>query len=130
MLFPIIGVRLHGWLDDLVVLVYLAGAYVLGLRGAALVIALAGAGAHFLLTRFTAYPQGTFKVIPFRVHAFIELGEGIAVLVATLALTGADATAARLFLGLMGLSQLGAFGFSDYAEPESGVIDTRSGGRL
>ena len=114
MLFPIIGVRLHGWLDDLVVLVYLAGAYALGLGGVALGIALGGAAVHFLLTRFTAYTQGTFKLIPFRVHAFIELGEGIAVLAATLAFTAAEPTGVRLFLGAMGVSQFGAFGFSDY----------------
>ena len=34
MLIPLIGARLHGWLDDLVVLVYLAGAFALGLGGA------------------------------------------------------------------------------------------------
>jgi hypothetical protein len=114
MLFPLIGVRLHGWLDDLVVLVYLGGAVGLGLGGTALAIALAGAAVHFLLTRLTDYPQGTFKVIPFRTHAFIELGEGVAILVATGAATAAYPLPHRLFLGAMGLSQLGAFAFSDY----------------
>lgn len=114
MLFPLIGVRLHGWLDELVVLVYLAGALVLGLHGPARVIAFGGAAVHFLLTRLTAYPQGTIRVIPFRTHAFIELGEGIAVLAATVALAGGQATSGRLFLGFMGAAQFGAFAFSDY----------------
>ncbi len=114
MIYPLIPARLHGWLDDLVWLIYLGGAYLLGLHGAALAIAVGGAVVHFLLTRLTDYPQGTFRLIPFRQHAFIELGEGVAVLAATsLLLSGAPA-AVRLFLFGMGLSQLGAFSFSDY----------------
>jgi len=114
MIFRLIGPRLHGWLDDLVVLVYLAGAFAFGLRGAALAIAIGGAIVHFLLTRFTNYPQGTFKLIPFRVHAFIELGEGMAVLAASLMFAADRPLAQRLFLGAMGVSQLSAFALSDY----------------
>jgi len=118
MIFPLIGARLHGWLDDLVVLIYVAGAFALGLHGAAFAIALGGAVVHFLLTRLTDYPQGTFKLIPFRAHAFIELGEGLAVLAASLAFAADRPPAQRLvdhlFLGAMGLSQLGAFALSDY----------------
>ena len=117
MLFPIIGVRLHGWLDDLVVLIYLAGALALGLRGVALAIAVGGAIVHFVLTRVTDYPQGTWKLIPFRTHGFIELGEGLAVLAASLAFAADRPIAQRLFLGAMGVSQLGAFALSDYATP-------------
>jgi hypothetical protein len=116
MLFPLIGIRLHGWLDDLVVLTYLLGAFGLHLHGGALTVALAGATTHFLLTRLTNYPQGTWKVIPFRVHAFIELAEGAAVMAASIGLRAAPGPA-RLFLLLLGLSQLAAFSFSDYRTP-------------
>lgn len=114
MIHPLIPPRLHGWLDDLVVLTYIAGALLLPLSGIALGVALAGAGVHFVLTRLTDYPQGTWKLIPFRTHAFIELGEGILVLGASLALLGGLPLPPRLFLILMGLSQFVAFGFSDY----------------
>ncbi|HEX3698523.1 MAG TPA: hypothetical protein VH374_24335 [Polyangia bacterium] len=114
MLYPLIGPRLHGWLDDLVSLLYIAGAFALGLHGAALIIALGGAALHFALTRFTDYPQGTVKLIPFRVHAFIELGEGIAVLGATWLLLDSAPPLTRAFLTLMSGSQFVAFGFSDY----------------
>ena len=113
MLYPLIPPRLHGWLDDLVVLLYVAGALLLGLSGAALAVAMGGAAVHFTLTRLTDYPQGTWKLIPFRAHAFIELLEGLLVLAATL-LVLRLALPARAFLILMGLSQLVAFGFSDY----------------
>src|SRR5207245_1574847 len=59
-IWPIIGPRLHGWLDDIVVALYVAGAWLLNLSGRALAIAMAGAAVHFLLARFTNYPQGTF----------------------------------------------------------------------
>ena len=113
MLFPLIGVRLHGWLDDVVVLLYLVGAWALRLGGAGLAVAVAGAAAHFLLTRLTDYPHGAVKLIPFRVHAFIELGEGIGVGVAA-ALLGSQPAPVRGFLALMALSQVGAFTLSDY----------------
>jgi hypothetical protein len=117
MLFPLIGARLHGWLDDLVVLIYLAGAFALELRGVALAIAVAGAVVHFTLTRLTNYPQGTWKLIPFRTHAFVELSEGLAVLATSLAFAADRPLAQRLFLGAMGASQLGAFALSDYVTP-------------
>src|ERR1022692_2679664 len=117
MLLPLIGIRLHGWLDDLVVLTYLLGAAGLRLRGGALTVALAGATTHFLLTRVTNYPQGTWKLIPFRVHAFIELGEGAAVVAATVGLLPGTPLRARIFLLLLGLSQFAAFSFSDYRTP-------------
>ena len=114
MIYPLIGARLHGWLDDLVALTYLAGIWLFGLHGAAGAIAVGGAVVHFFLTRFTDYPQGTVKLIPFRTHAFIELGEGIAVLVATWLLAAGAPIGARAFLTFMGLSQFVAFSFSDY----------------
>jgi hypothetical protein len=117
MLFPLIGARLHGWLDELVTLTYLVGAFLLHLHGLVLAVAVAGAGAHFLLTRLTNYPQGTLKLIPFRAHAFIELAEGAAVIAATVGPLGAAPAPARVFLVLLGLSQLAAFSFSDYGAP-------------
>ena len=50
-------------------------------------------------------------------HAFIELGEGLAVLAAALAFASDRPLAQRLFLGAMGASQLGAFALSDYDWP-------------
>ena len=117
MIYPLIGPRLHGWLDDVVALLYLAGALLFGLHGAALAVALGGALVHFSLPRLTNYPQGLLPIIPFRVHAFIELGEGLAVLAAAAVLAASPAPA-RLFLVFMGASQLGAFALSDYDWPK------------
>jgi hypothetical protein len=114
MLYPFIGPRLHGWLDDLVTLTYLVGAWLLGLSGAALVLTLGGAATHFLLTRLTDYPQGTWRVIRFTHHAYIELGEGVAILIGAWLLLPAAPIVTRLFIAAMATSQLFAFAFSDY----------------
>ena len=114
MIWPLIPARLHGWLDDGVVLLYLAGAWLLRLRGAALGLALLGAAVHFTLARVTDYPQGQLKLISFRTHAFVELSEGIAVAAGGLLAAGFGP---RAFLLLMGASQFAAFAISDYRWP-------------
>jgi hypothetical protein len=116
MLLALIPPRLHAWLDELVALTYVLGAVLLDLAGAALAVALAGAAVHFTLTRLTDYPRGTWKVISFRAHAFVELAEGIGVLLATVFL-GAAPPLVLAFLLVLGTSQLGAFAFSDYRWP-------------
>jgi hypothetical protein len=128
-LYPLIGVRLHGWLDDVVTLVYLVGAWLLHLSGVALAIAVGGAVVHFTLTRITDYPQGTFKVLTFRRHAHVELGEGVAVLAATWLLAGSAPLPVRLFLTFMGLSQGVAFAFSDYGPAQAGAEPVRDSRR-
>jgi len=116
----LLGARAHGFLDDAVVLTYLIAARVLGLRARAMGIALLGALVHFFITRFTDYPQGFVKLLPFRTHGFIELTEGIGVLVATWTVLDSATTPGshRVFLTLLGISQLVAFAISDYTWPK------------
>jgi len=116
---PLIGARLHGILDDVVVAIYLVGAWALKLRGLPLWIAIAGAVLHFVNARITDYPQGTFKRIPFTTHASIELAEGLAVLSAAWTLVPRELLIGRIFLTIMGVSQLGAYAFSDYEWPKN-----------
>ncbi len=118
MLFPLIGARLHGILDDIVVAIYVLGAWALKLRGLPLGIAIAGAVVHFVNARITNYPQGTFKRIDFSTHASIELAEGLTVLAAAWTLVPRELLVARVFLTFMGASQIGAYSFSDYEWPK------------
>jgi len=104
-------------LDELVVLLYMFGIVALDMRGAALTIALSAGILHFALARFTDYPRGTIRRIPFRTHALLELAEGVLVLAATWALCGDERAAPHGYLTLMGVTQLGAFALSDYRWP-------------
>ena len=117
MLRRLIPPQIHGWLDDAVVLTYLIGAFILKLGGTAMTIALGGALVHFILSRFTHYPQGYVKLIPFRVHAFIELAEGLAVLGCAWSLLDRSHMGPIVFFTFLGLSQVVAFLFSDYRWP-------------
>ena len=113
MLYPLIPVRIHGWLDEGMVLLYLGGAWVLHLEGDGFDLALTFAGLHFLLTRLTAYPQGALKWIPLPVHAFLELAEGIVVIGFANRLAHFDAIKAGAFLEVMGASHILVFAFCD-----------------
>jgi len=116
MIYPLIGCRLHGWLDDIVSLTYVLGALLFGLSGMSLWIALGSAGAHFILTRLTNYPQGLFRILPFTTHAWIELTEGIVVISLTWLVAKPVDLSSLYFLTFMGASQFVAFSFSDYQE--------------
>lgn len=117
MIFPFINPKIHGWLDDLVVLTYLMGAFVLKLHGTPMLIAMFGGAVHFFNARITDYPQGSLKLIRFKTHAYVELVEGILVLLGVAFLTAGEPFEARAFLVFLGVSQLVAFSFSDYRWP-------------
>jgi hypothetical protein len=115
---PLLGARLHGILDDVVVALYLLGVWALKLRGIPLGIAIAAAVVHFVNARITDYPQGTFRRIPFTTHASLELAEGLVVLCAAWTLVPRELLAGRVFLTIMGLGQVGAYLISDYEWPK------------
>ena len=83
MLLRLVPPRVHAYLDDGVVLLYLMGSFIVGLRERAMAIALMGAVIHFFITRFTNYPAGTVRLLSFKAHGAIELFEGLLVLAAT-----------------------------------------------
>lgn len=115
MLLRLVPPRIHAFLDDGVILLYLMGSFIVGLRERAMAIALVGAAIHFFITRFTNYPAGTVKLLSFRTHGFIELFEGIFVLAATWLLLPGNAPGKHIaFLTFLGLLQIAAFAFSDY----------------
>jgi hypothetical protein len=66
----------HGILDYAVVLVFLAAPTAVGLAGISAVLSYTLAGVHLTLTLLTVFPLGAVKVIPFKVHGWIELAVG------------------------------------------------------
>jgi len=74
----ILSPRVHGYLDYLVVVVFLLAPTLFRLEGAPCKISYALAGIHLVLTLVTAFPLGLVKVIPFTVHGALELVVSIA----------------------------------------------------
>lgn len=74
----ILNPRVHGYIDYLVVLYFLAAPSLFGFSGLPATIFYVLAAAHLTLTLLTAYPLGVVKLIPFPLHGGIELLAGIA----------------------------------------------------
>ncbi len=67
---------LHGYIDYLAVVLFLAAPSVLGLTGIAGTFAYVLAVIHLALTLLTAFPLSVYKLIPFEIHGWIERGVG------------------------------------------------------
>ncbi|MGH7651990.1 MAG: SPW repeat domain-containing protein [Gemmatimonadaceae bacterium] len=108
--------RVHGVLDYAVVAIFLNAPMVLGFHGSPAAIVYWLAGIHLLLTGFTRFPLGVFRLIPFRVHGAIEVVAGIFVLVTPWIFRFAGNTAPRNFFVVMGIVILVVFAFTDYSQ--------------
>jgi hypothetical protein len=96
--------------------VYAAVALFFHLHGVALGLLLYCGAQHFIITRITNYPRGTWPLISFPAHARFDLLEGL-LLLAGAALLAAEASVTRGLLGTFGALQVGAFALSDTRWP-------------
>ncbi|WP_026839148.1 hypothetical protein [Gillisia sp. JM1] len=67
-----INSKIHGFIDYLVVLVLLILPSLLNLPEITAIVTYALGGIHLLLTLFTNFEVGLIKVIPFKIHGWIE----------------------------------------------------------
>ncbi len=72
----LISPKVHGYLDYVVVLVFLAAPALLHLSMLPAVISYSLAGIHLLLTLLTDFPLGVLKIVPLKWHGIIELVVG------------------------------------------------------
>jgi hypothetical protein len=115
---------LHAWLDEAVLPSYAAVAWLFHLHGGALGLLLYCGLQHFVVTRITHYPRGTWPLISFPAHARLDLLEGLLLLTGAILLAG-DPVAARVLLGTFGVLQVGAFALSDTRWPQEERETTR-----
>ena len=73
----ILSARVHGYLDFLVVAIFVLGPITFGLGGTAALISYLLAVAHVMLILMTRYPFGLVKSMPLIVHGLIELAVAI-----------------------------------------------------
>ena len=96
-----ISAVLHGSLDYVTVLLFLASPTLIGLTGAAATLAYALAGVHALMTLITDFPLGAAKVLPFAYHGWVERVVGPSLIV--LAFGVKVEVTARIFYVAMGV---------------------------
>ena len=68
----ILSPRIHGYLDYVVVITFLAAPTLLGLSGIPAVISYALSIIHLAVTLLTDFPLGIIKAIPLKLHSTIE----------------------------------------------------------
>jgi hypothetical protein len=96
----LLGHRLHGILDYVTVVGFLAAPTVLGLTGTPALIAYTLSGVHLALTLLTAFPLGLVKVVPMTVHGALELMVSLALLpLAWILNFSSDVTARNFYVG-------------------------------
>src|SRR4051812_8474495 len=111
-----ISARVHGILDYATVAAFLNAPMVLGFHGTPASIVYWLSGIHLLMTGFTDFPLGVFKIIPFRIHGVIDLVAGIFLLVAPWVFGFAADSAARNFFVAMAVIGFIVVALTDYAQ--------------
>lgn len=108
--------RLHGYLDYLTVLIFLAAPAVLGFSGLPAQLSWLLAGVHLAMTLVTRFPLGVFRRLAFALHGWVERIVGPALIaIAFLPAISAERTAFAFFAG-MGLVIVAVGWLTDYAE--------------
>ena len=92
--------QIHGILDYVTVIFLLISPMLFGMKDGAAVFTVALATVHFILTVFTNFSLGVFKVIPFKIHGLIEIIVAVALtVVAFLFKTSGDNASFYFYLG-------------------------------
>jgi hypothetical protein len=111
----ILSPKIHGVLDYVVVLVFLAAPKLLGLMGTAALLSYTLAAVHLGLTLLTDFPMGVLKVVPLSLHGWIELVVGPALIAAPWIL--GFAAQARIFYIVAGATIFITWCATDYRSP-------------
>ena len=95
--------KTHGFLDYITVIVFAAIPKVLGLEGIPEYLSYTLAGVHFLMTILTNFELGIVKIIPLKVHAWVEMAVGPALVVIPWVLGFSGDMKARIFFMAAGI---------------------------
>ncbi len=111
-----IAARLHGYIDYLTVLIFLAAPTILGFGGVPAQLSWLLAGVHLAMTLATRFPLGLFQRLAFSLHGWVERIVGPALIaIAFLPAISAERPAFAFFAG-MGLVIIVVGWLTDYAE--------------
>ena len=110
----IINAKVHGYLDYVVVLVFLAAPTAFHFSGIPAVISYALAGVHLALTLLTNFPLGVLKWVPLKMHGIIELLVGPVLVALPFALGFGSEPAAQYFYVVNGIVIFIVWFLTDY----------------
>jgi hypothetical protein len=110
----IINAKVHGYLDYLVVLVFLAAPSLFHFSGIPAIISYTLAGVHLALTLLTDFPLGALKKVPLKWHGIIELIVGPVLVALPFILGFGSEPAAQYFYLVNGIVILTVWFLTDY----------------
>ena len=90
----------HGILDYLTVAIFVLAPSLFGFSGTAAIISYALAGIHLAMTLFTDMPLGVIKIIPMKLHAFVEMLVGPVLVIGALAVPALVAGGRGFFIAV------------------------------
>lgn len=107
---------LHGIIDYIVVAFLLLAPSIIDLTPFVSGLTYVIAGVHLLLTVLTNFPMGIVKLIPLRVHGYVELVVSFVLMSAPWTLGFAEFAADRIFYLCFGAAVLATWAVTRYAE--------------
>lgn len=110
--------RIHGFLDYMVVAFLIASPNLFNLAETTSNFTYILAGVHFLLTLFTNFEFGLFKVVSFEAHGVIELVVSISLVIVAFILEIIDNSFSRDFYLGVALVVFLTYKFTDYRRME------------
>ena len=114
----LIGPRLHGYIDIVLVVCFALGPLLYGLGGPPAALSLFVAAVLLFLTLITRFPLGVVRTVPLAVHGLVELA--ITIFIAALPRLGgySPGSPARIFFWTMAVVLAIVWLLSDYREQE------------
>jgi hypothetical protein len=110
----VINPKFHGYLDFVVVAVFLTAPTLLKFSNIPGFISYTLAGVHLALTLMTNFPMGMVKVIPFKIHGLIEMIVGPCLVVLPFVLGFTTDPNALYFYIINGIIILLVWALTDY----------------
>jgi hypothetical protein len=111
-----IAARLHGYIDYLTVLIFLAAPSVLGFDGLPAKLSYLLAGVHLAMTLATRFPLGLFRRLAFTLHGWVERIVGPALIAIAFLPDIFSVKPAFAFFAAMGVIIIAVGWLTDYAE--------------
>jgi hypothetical protein len=125
-----IAPHMHGYLDYLTVVLFLAAPSALGFGGLPAALAWLLAGVHLALTLVTNFPLGVYRRLAFSIHGWIERIVGPALVVIAFLPDFYQAKPAFVFFAGMGLVIIAVGWLTDYSDAPMREGGKSSGTRL